>query len=92
MDVKEETRIKASAEEVGEWEKSVKAAGGPDPNFISDIFYLASAMNHYGLNRALQTFDDLSKATDELQRNLEFLEASFRGLEPSVSRVNIDMN
>ena len=58
---------------------------GPAPNFISDIFYLTSAMNHYGLNRSLQTFDDLHKATDDFQRRLDFFNQSLAMLPPGVS-------
>ena len=54
------------------------------PNFISDIFYLTSAMNHYGLNRALQSYEDLHKATDDVQRQLDFLTSTVATLAPGV--------
>ena len=57
---------------------------GPAPNFISDIFYLTCAMNHYGLNRTLQSFEESYKQVDELQRHLDFLNQSLSTLQPNV--------
>ncbi|KAL5501546.1 UFD2 [Sanghuangporus vaninii] len=82
VDVREETRIKATSDEVNEWAKEVEAAGGPAPNFISDIFYLTGAVNHYGLNRTVQTFDELFKQADELQRHVDLLTSSMAPLRP----------
>ncbi|KAH8114701.1 ubiquitin elongating factor core-domain-containing protein [Phellopilus nigrolimitatus] len=82
VDVKEETRIKATSDEVAKWSEEIQSSGGPATNFISDIFYLTSAMNHYGLNRTLQTFDDLHKQADEVQRHLDFLNSSMATLQP----------
>lgn len=62
---------------------------GPAPNFISDIFYLTSAVNHYGLNRTLQSFDDLYKQADELQRHIDLLTSSMSPLRPGVSCTTI---
>jgi Ubiquitin elongating factor core len=50
-------------------------SGAQPPNFISDIFYLALATGHYGLQKTLQTFDDLSKEQDEVQRHLDNITA-----------------
>jgi hypothetical protein len=46
-------------------------AGASPPNFISDIFYLALATGHYGLQKTIQTFDDLGKEQDEVRRHLD---------------------
>ena len=103
--MKEETRFKATRDEVAKWVEEVRSESGmflfprplkpyikpdalilagPAPNFISDIFYLTSAMNHYGLNRALQSFDDLHKEADDLKRHLEFLESSMNSMPTGV--------
>ena len=52
------------------------------PNFISDIFYLTAAAGHYGLNSVLQSFEDLGKHLDELQRHEEQLssDTSWQGV------------
>ncbi|TDL23245.1 hypothetical protein BD410DRAFT_747294 [Rickenella mellea] len=74
VDVTEETRLKATSEEAAEWVKEVQASGGPSPNFISEIFYLTAAMNHYGLMGTIQTYDDFQKQADEIQRHLDTLQ------------------
>ncbi|KDQ11048.1 hypothetical protein BOTBODRAFT_35587 [Botryobasidium botryosum FD-172 SS1] len=73
LDISEETRINANAEDVKAFAEK-QGAGGPAPNFISDIFFLASAYNHYGLVRTISTHDDLAKHVDEIQRHLETVE------------------
>ncbi|KAF8964409.1 ubiquitin elongating factor core-domain-containing protein [Flammula alnicola] len=73
IDVSDETRIKATSEEAQKWEEENKTPDAPAPNFISDIFYLAIAMSHYGYLRTIQTYNDLSKHIDELQRHLDML-------------------
>ncbi|KAI0300378.1 ubiquitin elongating factor core-domain-containing protein [Russula brevipes] len=76
IDVKEETRINATSEEATQWENAHRLApGAPPPNFISDIFYLALATGHYGLQKTIQTFDDLSKESDEVRRHLDNITA-----------------
>ncbi|KAI0259835.1 ubiquitin elongating factor core-domain-containing protein [Gloeopeniophorella convolvens] len=72
IDVKEETRINATSEETAEWENAHRAS---PPNFISDIFYLALATGHYGLQKTIQTFDDLSKELDEVKKHLDNITA-----------------
>ena len=49
--------------------------GDQPPNFISDIFYLALATGHYGLQKTIQTFDDLNKEQDEVRRHLDNITA-----------------
>ncbi|KAF8843284.1 hypothetical protein BDN67DRAFT_946028 [Paxillus ammoniavirescens] len=67
IDLKEETRIKATSEEASLWAEQNKA-NTATPNFISEIFYLCNAMGHYGYLRTTQTYEDLGKHHDELQR------------------------
>lgn len=82
----EETRIKATSEEVKAFAEEVKQQLGapPAPNFISEIFYLTAAFNHYGFVRTLSTHDDYEKTLDEITRHIERLESdtSYVGVRP----------
>ncbi|KAF8158117.1 ubiquitin elongating factor core-domain-containing protein [Crassisporium funariophilum] len=73
IDLKEETRIKATSEEAQEWEDKHKTPDAPPPNFISNIFYLAIAMSHYGYLSTITNYNNLAKHVDELQRHLDML-------------------
>ncbi|KAI9465596.1 ubiquitin elongating factor core-domain-containing protein [Lactarius psammicola] len=76
IDVKEETRINATSEEAAAWESTHRLSpGAQPPNFISDIFYLALATGHYGLQKTIKTLDDLSKEQDEVRRQLDNITA-----------------
>ncbi|KAI9443115.1 ubiquitin elongating factor core-domain-containing protein [Lactarius indigo] len=76
IDVKEETRINATSEEAAAWESAHRLSpGAQPPNFISDIFYLALATGHYGLQKTIQTLDDLNKEQDEVRRHLDNITA-----------------
>lgn len=44
------------------------------PNFISDIFFITLAMNHYGYRKTITTFEELARQHDEMTRHLEQLE------------------
>ena len=44
------------------------------PNFITEIFYLTMAMNHYGYQKTLSSFEELAKNLDDLVRHREQLE------------------
>ncbi|KZT09134.1 uncharacterized protein LAESUDRAFT_801836 [Laetiporus sulphureus 93-53] len=80
ISLKEETRINATSEEAEQWRQQNEGTGGP-PNFISEIFYLTLAMNHYGYQKTISTFEDLARQYDEMNRHLEMLEGdgSWRG-------------
>lgn len=56
--------------------------GVPIPNFISDVFFLLSAYNHYGLVRTITSHDALYRNADDLQRRLEQYEgdSSYQGV------------
>lgn len=92
--MKDETRIKATSEEVREWEVQNTVADGrffssvhflgpgsdvchlalaPEPNFISNVFYLTIAMSHFGYLKTIQGYNDLAKHIDEMQRHLDFI-------------------
>ncbi|KZT25406.1 hypothetical protein NEOLEDRAFT_1133784 [Neolentinus lepideus HHB14362 ss-1] len=73
IDLKEETRVNATSEEAGKWEEENRG-DGTAPNFISDIFYLALAMNHYGYQKTIQSYDDLAKTIDDMRRHLDMLQ------------------
>ncbi|KAF8501083.1 ubiquitin elongating factor core-domain-containing protein [Russula emetica] len=76
IDIKDETRISTTSEEASQWENAHRlSAGAPPPNFISDIFYLALAIGHYGLQKTIRTFEDLSKEHDEVRRHLDNITA-----------------
>jgi ubiquitin conjugation factor E4 B len=76
IDIKDETRISATSEEASQWENTHRlSAGAPPPNFISDIFYLTLALGHYGLQKTIRTFEDLSKEHDEVRRHLDNMTA-----------------
>ncbi|KAI0061420.1 hypothetical protein BV25DRAFT_1805616 [Artomyces pyxidatus] len=67
----DETRINATSEEAAEWmNKNLLAEGAPPPNFISDIFYLTLASNHYGFLKTVQTFDEYNKQLDDAKKHL----------------------
>ncbi|KAH7915426.1 ubiquitin elongating factor core-domain-containing protein [Hygrophoropsis aurantiaca] len=72
VDLREETRIKATSDEATEWVEQSKTKAAP-PNFISDVFYLSIALSHYGYLRTIQTYEDLAKHVDELQRHSDML-------------------
>ncbi|TFK52628.1 hypothetical protein OE88DRAFT_1628311 [Heliocybe sulcata] len=76
VDLKEETRVNATSEEAGKWEEENRGNGAlvAAPNFISDIFYLGLAMNHYGYQKTIQSYDDLAKTTDDMRRHLDMLQ------------------
>ncbi|ESK87147.1 ubiquitin fusion degradation protein [Moniliophthora roreri MCA 2997] len=72
LDVSDETRIKATSDEASKWAEGNR--NGLTPNFISDIFYLTVAMSHYGYQKTIQTFMDLGKHMDDIERHLDFLQ------------------
>jgi len=108
IDLKEETRIKATSEEASEWEENNKSPTGmerdifdgdladdfsstaPAPNFISNIFYLTIAMSHYGYLRTIQSYNDLGKRVDELQRHLDMLNGDGSWMGVCVSSSMLD--
>ena len=57
------------------------------PNFLSDIFYITLAMNHYGYSKTITTFEDLARQHDDMNRHVEQLEGdgSWRSVRASSS-------
>ncbi|KAG6890617.1 hypothetical protein C0995_006593 [Termitomyces sp. Mi166 len=95
IDLKEETRIKATSDEAAEWERAQRNSGdaAPEPNFISNIFYLTIAMSHYGYLKTIQTFNNLAKHLEDLKRHLEYIngDGSWMG-SPMQARVEAAIN
>ncbi|KAL0961455.1 hypothetical protein HGRIS_006400 [Hohenbuehelia grisea] len=74
IDLKDETRIKATSEEASEWERENSDPSAPPQNFISEIFYLTVAMSHYGFLKTIQSYNELAKVLEDGQRHLEWLQ------------------
>ncbi|CAE6512214.1 unnamed protein product [Rhizoctonia solani] len=72
----EETRIKATAEEVNAWERRVTEKGVIPQNFISDIFFICAGYNHLGLVRTIATHGEILKHLGEIDKWLETAEAA----------------
>lgn len=47
---------------------------GPPPKFLSEIFYLTLAMNHYGLQKTISSLDELARDHSDLTRHVEQLQ------------------
>ncbi|KAJ7600622.1 ubiquitin elongating factor core-domain-containing protein [Mycena floridula] len=73
IDLKDETRIKATTEEATVWIKENADPNAPAPNFISNIFYLTVAMSHYGYLQTIHKFSELGKHLEDMQRHLDML-------------------
>ncbi|KAJ7761518.1 ubiquitin conjugation factor E4 [Mycena maculata] len=74
INLKDETRIKATSEEASAWVEAQQDPNAPAPNFVSNIFYIAVAMSHYGILRTISTFLDLAKHIEDMQRHLDMLQ------------------
>ncbi|KAG2153094.1 ubiquitin elongating factor core-domain-containing protein [Suillus bovinus] len=72
IDLKEETRIKATSDEATQWVEESKSKAAT-PNFISDIFYLCNALGHYGYIRTIQVYEDMGKTLDDYQRHHDMI-------------------
>ncbi|RDB17892.1 Ubiquitin conjugation factor E4 [Hypsizygus marmoreus] len=93
IDLKEETRIKATSEEAAAWDEANKDPSAAEPNFISNIFYLTIAMSHYGDLRTIQTYNDLAKHIEDMQRHLDMIngDGSWMG-SPMQARIEAAIN
>ncbi|KAJ1303373.1 hypothetical protein OPQ81_011567 [Rhizoctonia solani] len=76
VNLAEETRIKATVEEVNAWEKRVTQSGVTPKNFISDIFFLCAGYNHLGIVRTITTHGEIFKHLGEIDKWLETAEAA----------------
>ncbi|GAB1520772.1 Ubiquitin conjugation factor E4 [Rhizoctonia solani] len=76
INLAEETRLKATAEEVNAWEQRVAQNGVTPQNFISDIFFLCAGYNHLGIVRTIATHGEILKHLGEIDKWLETAEAA----------------
>ncbi|KAG8884379.1 hypothetical protein FRB97_004388 [Tulasnella sp. 331] len=77
LDTSDETRINATVEDVKALAGEAKATSStaPAPNFITEVFYLTAAFNHYGLVRTLGFYNELERHLDDIDKYLERIES-----------------
>lgn len=78
LDTSEETRINASAEDVKAFTEQAKSQVSSAPNFITEVFYLTAAFNHYGLIRTIGFYNELERHLDDIDKYLERAESDTR--------------
>ena len=71
MDVSSETKLNAD-DQASEDFYSNKAEG--TSNFISEVFFLATAAHNYGLGATETTHDQLARDLNDMEKHLEKLE------------------
>ncbi|CCA73755.1 related to UFD2-ubiquitin fusion degradation protein [Serendipita indica DSM 11827] len=78
--LKDQTRINATPPEIEEWEKGADA-GGPTPNFVSDVFYLLTAVNHLSTGPISNYISAIARHVRDIEKELEVMERdeSWRG-------------
>ncbi|KAF8631028.1 hypothetical protein AX15_002639 [Amanita polypyramis BW_CC] len=74
ISIKDETRIKATSEEATKWEERNHNPMAPEPNFISNIFFLTIATSHFGYLKTISTYNNLGKLLEDIQRHLGWLQ------------------
>ncbi|THH28275.1 hypothetical protein EUX98_g5915 [Antrodiella citrinella] len=74
INIAEETRVNATSEEAEKWRKENSSTNSAPPNFITEIFYLTLAMNHFGYQKTISSFEELVKQADDMARHREELE------------------
>jgi len=82
----DETRIKATTEEANAFDAQNGSAA--PQNFVSNIFFLAVAMAHFGFLKTIDTYNGTHKQLEDIQRHLQMLEGdtSWQG-SPMQARV-----
>lgn len=101
ISIKDETRIKATTDEASTWEDEHRDPMGtvffyrcgrllikelaPAPNFISNVFFLAIAMCHFGYIKTISTYNDLGRALEDIERHLEWLQGDGSWMGVSLS-------
>ncbi|KAJ6508731.1 ubiquitin elongating factor core-domain-containing protein [Mycena sanguinolenta] len=94
INLDDETRIKATSEEAAKWAEEQQDPTAPTPNFVSNIFYLAVAMSHYGILRTISAYNDLAKHLDDMQRHLDMLQGMATPVqthEQAINHVTVEM-
>ncbi|KAH7103445.1 ubiquitin elongating factor core-domain-containing protein [Auriculariales sp. MPI-PUGE-AT-0066] len=74
LDMKDQTRLKGSSEEVQTWKESMPVPTAP-ANFITEVFYLAAAYNHIGLQRVIVGSNELGRKIHDYRREIERAES-----------------
>ncbi|KAF8517435.1 ubiquitin elongating factor core-domain-containing protein [Hysterangium stoloniferum] len=74
LDISDETRLKATSDDAAKWVDDAMPSSDP-PNFITEVFFITVALNHYGLVRTTQEYDQLGKELDQMQRYLDTIYA-----------------
>ncbi|KAG8849515.1 hypothetical protein FRC20_002284, partial [Serendipita sp. 405] len=89
ISLKDLTRINATPPEIEEWENAADAPG-PAPNFVSDVFYLLSAVNHLSTGPISNYISAISRHVRDIQKELELMEQdeSWKGT-PSQPQVEL---
>jgi hypothetical protein len=64
-----------------------RSKAGTPPNFITEVFYLTMAVNHYALMRAFQFEEQVQKVIQNRQTMLEAFDAdnSWQGVSDELS-------
>ncbi|KAJ9110282.1 hypothetical protein QFC19_001685 [Naganishia cerealis] len=80
VDVTEETKIKATQTEYNDYRAEVEAGGSAttlksSSPFISDLFFLLNAYQHFGMNKTISNRERASKNIYEIRKDLRRLEA-----------------
>lgn len=80
VDITEETKIKAAQAEYNEYRAQMEANSGVTPSkgtspFISDLFFLLNAYQHFGMNKTISNRERASKNVYEIKKDLRRLEA-----------------
>src|ERR1700760_4861029 len=95
INIKDETRINATSEEVAEWESEHRNPSGwhgfsksrhllmedlaPAPNFISEIFFLTIATTHLGYIKTISAYNTGGKILEHIQRVIDRLQGGVLG-------------
>lgn len=82
IDLGDVTRLRATQAEADEYATAYRAAhaegaegSAPPPNFISDVFWLACAVQHVGLCKTVGTRTELERKIGDVERDVQRLEA-----------------
>lgn len=81
LDISEETKIRGTKEEADAF-FAAPPSSPASVNFITDVFFLACAIQHVGLGKTVATRGDQEKRLSDLEKDLKRVEAddSWRGV------------
>lgn len=97
MDIQEETKVKATKEEADAYYDGMDgrsndgplltAVDRPLPNFVSDLFFLLNAYQHFGLAKTIGNRTTAERNLSDIEKELKRAEAS-RGDWHGVSNIS----